>query len=206
MSEPTVALYASDGRLIEAREPLPSDPLDVAMAQRAASEGIHGEALVQLFRGDELIDERRVSNLITDAGDLYYATRAIAVVSPGGPSQPTLMSGMKLGTGTTAVAKSGAGAALVTYEPGSNNPFDASFPVIQNLGAGLGVNGQYKTTWGAGDVTDSALTEAVIVNDAATDATSTAPNTAHRIVFSAINKTAADTLVITWNAKFLGAP
>jgi hypothetical protein len=42
------------------------------------------------------------------------------------------------------------------------------------------------------------------VNDAATDATSTAANTSHRVVFTAINKTASDSLVITWNAKFLG--
>ena len=114
------------------------------------------------------------------------------------------MTGMKLGTGTTAVAKAGAGAALVTYISASNNPFDATWPVTQNLGAGLGVNGQYKTTWAAGDVTNAAITEAVIVNDAAADATTTAANTAHRIVFTAINKTASDSLVITWNAKFLG--
>lgn len=165
-----------------------------------------GNLLIQLIGPDGNIkDERRADNLITDAGDLYYAGKAIASVAPASPSAPTAMSGMKLGTGTTAAAKSGAGAALVTYITGSNNPFDASFPATQNLGAGLGVNGQYKTTWAAGDVTNSAITEAVIVNDAATDATSTAANTSHRVVFTAINKTASDTLVITWNAKFLGA-
>jgi hypothetical protein len=161
--------------------------------------------LLQLFdEHGKLKEERLVKNLITDAGDLYYAGKAIALGQPANPAAPTIMSGMKLGTGTTAVAKAGAGAALVTYISGSNNPFDASFPVTQNLGAGLGVNGQYKTTWGAGDVTNAAITEAVIVNDGATDATSTAANTAHRVVFTAINKTASDTLVITWNAKFLG--
>jgi hypothetical protein len=170
-----------------------------------ADPGFHGNILIQLFDEDgNLKDERRAENLITDAGDLYYAGMAIALVAPAAPAQPTKMTGMKLGTGTTAAAKSGAGAALVTYESGSNNLFDASFPVVQNLGAGLGVNGQYKVTWAAGDVTETALTEAVIVNDAAADATSSAANTSHRVVFSAINKTASDTLVITWNAKFLG--
>ena len=164
-----------------------------------------GAVLIQLIdEHGNVKDERRAGNLITDAGDLYYASMAIALVTPAAPAQPTKMTGMKLGTGTTAVAKAGAGAALVTYITNSNNPFDASFPATQNLGAGLGVNGQYKTTWAAGDVTNAAITEAVIVNDAATDATSTAANTAHRIVFSAINKTASDSLVITWNAKFLG--
>lgn len=68
------------------------------------------------------------ANLITDAGDLYYATRAIAGVTPAAPADATKMTGMKLGTGTTAAAKNGAGAALVTYLSGSNVAFDASYP------------------------------------------------------------------------------
>jgi len=161
--------------------------------------------LIQLFDKEGKIKyEQMIHNLITDAGDLYYAGMAIALVTPAAPAQPTKMTGMKLGTGVTAVAKAGAGAALVTYISGSNNAFDATWPVVQNLGAGLGVNGQYKTSWLAGDVTNAAITEAVIVNDAGTDATTSAANTAHRVVFTAINKTASDSLVITWNAKFLG--
>lgn len=184
-----------------ADETRPTDNVEA----RAEEQPFKGNILIQLFdENGQLKDERRAENLITDAGDLYYAGMAIALVTPAAPAQPTKMTGMKLGTGTTAAAKAGAGAALVTYETGSNNPFDASFPATQNLGAGLGVNGQYKTTWAAGDVTETALTEAVIVNDAATDATSTAANTSHRVVFTAINKTASDSLVITWNAKFLG--
>jgi len=191
--------------LVSDIEPIAVEVTDDAEVP-AEPEGFKGNILIQLFDEDGNVkDERRADNLITDAGDLYYAGMAIALVTPAAPAQPTKMTGMKLGTGTTAAAKSGAGAALgATYITGSNNPFDASFPATQNLGAGLGVNGQYKTTWAAGDVTNSAITEAVIVNDAATDATSTAANTSHRVVFTAINKTASDTLVITWNAKFLG--
>jgi hypothetical protein len=175
---------------------------DEVMAREA---GFTGCAVVELFDADGRLKTRRVvQNLITDAGDLYYATRAIAAVTPAAPADATKMSGMKLGTGVTAVAKAGAGAALVAYITGSNNPFDATWPVTQNLGAGLGVNGQFKTTWAAGDVTNAAITEAVIVNDAGTDLTSTVANTAHRIVFTAINKGASDTLVITWNALFKG--
>lgn len=199
-----IQLFDQDGTLIEERQTDPPAPnmVDKAQAEAAA---LQGEAVVQLIGPDgEVKQEERVSNLITDAGDLYYAGMAIALVTPAAPAQPTKMTGMKLGTGTTAAAKAGAGGALVTYISGSNNPFDASFPATQNLGAGLGVNGQYKTTWAAGDVTNAAITEAVIVNDAATDATSTAANTTHRVVFTAINKTASDSLVITWNAKFLG--
>lgn len=201
MGEASVQLVDADGA-VEDIEVLPNgeSPVDPANPP-----GFHGSVLIQLF--DEqmnLKEEQRGENLITDAGDLYYAGMAIALVAPAAPAQPTKMTGMKLGTGTTAVAKSGAGGALVTYITGSNNNFDATFPLTVNLGAGLGVNGQYKVTWGPGDVTNAAITEAVIVNDAGTDATTTAANTAHRIVFTAINKTATDTLIITWNAKFLG--
>jgi hypothetical protein len=165
-----------------------------------------GTVLVQLFDKDgNLKDERKDANLITTAGDEYYAKRSAAAVVPAAPADVTKVTGMKLGTGTTAAAKSGAGAALVTYEAASNNPFDAAFPVLVDLTGDTGWQIQYKTTWAAGDVTETALTEAVIVNDAATDATSTAPNTISRVVFTAINKTASDTLVITWNHTFNAA-
>lgn len=165
-----------------------------------------GTVLIQLYDQDgRLKDERRDVNLITTAGDEYYAKRGAAAVVPAAPADVTKVTGMKLGTGATAAAKSGAGAALVTYESGSNNPFDATWPQLVDLTGDTGWQIQYKTTWAAGDVTDTALTEAVIVNDAAADATSTAANTIARIVFTAINKTASDTLVITWNHTFNAA-
>lgn len=168
--------------------------------------GMVGYGVVEL-RGPngELKEAIPFANLITDAGDLYYAKQAIVGVSPANATAPTLVNGMKLGTGTTAAAKSGAGGALVTYLTASNVAFDSTFPSTSNLGGGLGVNAVYKTTWAAGTATNSAITEAVIVNDQATNATTTAANTISRIVFSAVNKGALDTLSITWNHKFLGA-
>jgi hypothetical protein len=143
-----------------------------------------------------------VKNLITTIGDEYYAKRSAAGVSPAAPSDVTKVDGMKLGTGATAAAKSGAGAALVTYKSNSNNPFDATFPDFIDLSGDTGWQIRYRTTWAAGDVTDSALTEAVITKDSTSDATSSAANTIARVVFSAINKTASDTLVITWLHTF----
>lgn len=167
---------------------------------------IKGEVEIFLLgKKDEIKHHELIENLVTTAGDEYYAKKAIVGVSPANPSAPTAMSGMKLGTGSTAVAKSGAGAALVTYESGSNNPFDATFPQTEDLSGDTGWNAVYQTTWGAGDVTEVALREAVIVNDAGTDATTSAANTISRVVFSAIDKTADDTLIILWKHKFLGA-
>lgn len=179
----------------------------IAMARQLTDRiGRAGFGIVELFDGDmQLKSVTPFANLITDAGDLYYAQKCIVGIAPASPSAPTAMSGMKLGTGTTAVAKAGAGAALVTYKTGSNQAFDSSFPSTSNLGSGAGVRDVYKTTWAAGTATDAALTEAVIVNDSATNATSTAANTICRTVFSAQNKGASDTLAITWNHLNLGA-
>ena len=165
--------------------------------------GIHGEVLVQLFGPDgEVKQEETIHNLVTDAGDLYYAQKAIVAIGPANPSAPTAVASMKLGTGTTAVAKAGAGGSIVTYKTGSAQAFDASYAQTNNLGAGLGVQAVYKVTWAAGTATDTALTECVISTGTAD---SNAGTHISRVVFTAINKGAADTLAITWSHKFLGA-
>ena len=53
--------------------------------------------------------------------------------------------------------------------------------------------------------TNGAITEVVIVNDQATNATSSAANTYSRALITSVNKGASDTLAITWNHTFLGA-
>lgn len=168
---------------------------------------VHGTIHVQLFGPDgELKYEEELHNKITDAGDLYQATRIAAGVNTNGVAQPTLVNGMKLGSGNTAESKNGAGAALVTYIAGSNKTFDSGYPQITNLGSGLGVSVVYQASWAAGIATSVTINEVVIVNDAATNATSTAANTIARGVFSStISKGAADTLLVTWTHKQLGA-
>lgn len=136
-------------------------------------------------------------NLITAVGDQMYAARGSGIGSP--PAAPT---GVKLGGGSTAVAKTGAGAALVTYLAGSNKAFDATFPTAV---AGVAT---YKRTFAAGEATTaSPITEAAIVNDTiTTDATSTAANTIARVLLTGIgSKGASDTLTLTWTHTLLGA-
>ena len=165
-----------------------------------------GFAVIELFdKLGRLKHQEQVKNLITDAGDLYLMTRVGAGVLPAGPADATKVTGMKLGTSSTAASKNGAGAALVTYLSGSNKTFDATYPQIANLGAGLGVQVVYKCSWAAGVATNSSLQEVVIVNDAGTNATSTSANTISRLIFTAVNKGASDTLAITWAHKFLGS-
>ena len=189
---------------------LVTDALEVALAR--ARDLVHGAGIVgygvaTLYGPDGRVKQvEPFANLVTDSGDAYYAAKAITNIAPANPAAPTAATGMKLGTGTTAVAKNGAGAALVTYKAGSNVAFDAGFPVTEDLGASLGDNANYKSTWAAGVATDAALTEVVIVTDSATDATSSEANTYSRALFaSAINKGASDSLAVTWKHKFLGS-
>jgi hypothetical protein len=164
--------------------------------------GIVGTLVIERRDKDgNLLERFEGHNLVTQVGDQVYGERGGGV--SGAPAAPT---GMRLGTGGTAVAKTGAGAALVTYLSGSNKAFDATYPQSSLNGSSRRIT--YKRTYAAGEATTaSAITEAVIVNDTiATDATSTAANTISRILVTGISaKGASDTLTATWNHDLLGA-
>lgn len=169
--------------------------------------GLVGFGIVERF---DAFGERNYldtfANLITTAGDEYYARKAITGIAPAAAAAPTAVNGMKLGTGTTAVAKSGAGAALVTYLAASNVAFDATYPTAAAVaGTDTGWNATYKTTWAAGVATSTTINEVVIVKDQGTDLTSAVADTIARAVISTVNKAAGDSLAITWSHKFLGA-
>lgn len=196
-------------------------------AMRAKSDvaGVHGYGVAFTYRGtgrviqddsglfiaDGDVDITQVAgftNLITTAGDQYIASKVIVGIGPAAPSAPTAANGMKLGAGSTAVAKSGAGGALVTYLTGSNVAFDATFAKATAVaGTDLGWNSQYQTTWAAGVATTaSPITEVAIVNDQATNLTSTAANTYSRALLAGIAaKAATDSLIVAWNWKHLGS-
>lgn len=142
------------------------------------------------------------ANLITTVGDETYAKRGSGVASPNAPT------GMRLGTGSTAVAKSGAGAAIVTYKSGTALAFDATYPQAAAIGSDTGWRVTYRRTWGAGVGTDSALAEVVITNESGpTDVAGTAANTVSRALLSpTVNKAAGDTLEVTWTHDFYDAP
>lgn len=160
--------------------------------------GIKGVVVAELRGPDgELKGRCETHNLVTAVGDQYYAGRA--ALSTGLPAQVT---GFKLGTGSTAVAKTGAGAALVTYLAGSNKANDATFPTAV---AGVVT---WKRTYAAGEATTaSPITEVVLVTETiATDDTSTAAETISRALLTGIgSKGASDTLTITWTHTILGA-
>jgi hypothetical protein len=169
--------------------------------------GIHGYGVAILFDEFGRVKQRvAFGNLVTQVGDQYYGERASGIGSP-----PAQVTGMKLGTDTgTAVAKTGAGAAIVTYVSGvtASKAIDGSFPTSSLSGSSRRI--QWKTTWNAGEATKTASPgwgEVVISNETAlADDAGTAANTISRALLSpVILKGANDSLAITWNHDLLGA-
>jgi hypothetical protein len=92
--------------------------------------GIVGTVVAELFGPDgELKARCEGHNLITQYGDQVVTERAAGIA---GLSAPT---GMRIGTGSTAAAKTGAGAAIVTKITGGNKAFDATYPQSSQNGA-----------------------------------------------------------------------
>ena len=176
--------------------------LSMARDLGSSSMGMVGYGVVQRFDGDGrptlLLP---FANLVTDAGDLYYAGKAIAGVAPASAAAPTAVTGMQIGSGVGAPTKAGATSAIVTLLAGQ--AFDATFPSLTNLGTTLGVNAVHKTTYAPATGTGT-VTEATITNGAIGTA-SVAANTIARVLFgSPVTKASTDTLAVTWNHKFLG--
>lgn len=170
-----------------------TQPQDTAPAGPHDGSRADGRVEWKLIGPDGVVKREGVShNIITQVGDSMYAGRGAGVTSP--PNAPT---GMKLGTGSTAVAKTGAGAALVTYLTNSHQAFSGT-----PTGAAQSTIWRitYAATFAAGKATSAgAITEAVIVNETLADATSAAAATVARVLLTGIgSKGAADTLAITW--------
>jgi hypothetical protein len=156
--------------------------------------GIVGTVVAELFGPDgELKARCEGHNLITQYGDQVVTERAAGIA---GLSAPT---GMRIGTGSTAAAKTGAGAAIVTKITGGNKAFDATYPQSSQNGAARRIT--WKTTYNAGEGTTALnITEVVLVNDTiATDTATPATGTVARFVLTGLGvKGANDTLALTW--------
>lgn len=162
--------------------------------------GAKGFVQARLFGPDGKLKQlEEGANLVTDYGDDMLATRTIL-------DSVEIVTGMRLGTGATAAAKSGAGAAIVTYITTSEEALDAVASEATK-GAGLGWRTTYVCTWIAGDITDGAIAEVVLTNETPiTNVAGVAADTVARFVFGAtIDKQAGDSLEVTWNIDLLGA-
>lgn len=186
-----------------------SDALEVALQRSRGlveGAGMVGYGVAVLRDADGNIKQcEPFANLVTTAGDKWYA-QAAAAAAGGSAASPTTPNGMKLGSGTNTTHKSTQYyASLQTYISGSNVVFDSVPAASAVTGTDTGWEVTYVTTWPAGTATNSAIVEVAIVNDRASDATSAVANTYSRAQISSVNKAAGDSLTITWKHKFLGA-
>ncbi len=135
-------------------------------------------------------------NVITQIGEQTYGERGAGL--GGAPAAPT---GMALGTGSTAPAKTGAGAAMVTGVSGSAAALGAT-PASALSGSGNNPRRiTYTQTWAAGVATASGIAEVVLQNGTATTIppNTTTTNVLGRALLSpTVNKGASDSLTITW--------
>jgi hypothetical protein len=156
---------------------------------------VRGHGTVEVFGPDgELKQSVPFTNLITQVGEQLYGERGAGITTLAVPT------GMALGTGSTAVAKTGAGAALVAGTSGSAQAFDGSFPASSIPGTVRRI--QYKVTWAAGTATATGLNEVVIQNGTATVVPTNAATTniiSRALLSPVVNKGASDSLAVTWN-------
>ncbi|ALJ20373.1 hypothetical protein [Microbacterium sp. No. 7] len=154
---------------------------------------VAGHVAWVLTRADGTTETGEADNLVTLMGLRRYAEAGADI---GGV--PPAATGMKLGTGSTAPATTGAGAALATYLSNSHQAL-AGTPSASTVSGKRRIT--YVATWGAGKATTgSAITEVVIVNNSLSDATSPEASTLARVLLSPSvpSKGALDTLQVTW--------
>ena len=168
-------------------------------AKLRSSIGTKSWVKAQLFGPDgELKQTELTLNLVTDNGDKYCADQLF--LSPA----LAAMDSMKLGTATTAAAKSGAGSFIPTgsYISGSAHACDETSPKEGDTNDEI----NYIHTWAAGEATNTTINEVAIVDNTTDAGEADATHTMARAVFAAnIDKQAADTLKVTWGVTFLGA-
>jgi hypothetical protein len=155
---------------------------------------VRGRFRVRLFDEDGNVKhDKTYKNLITPRGRLYLAGRAIA-----SGTQLAQATGMKLGNDGTAsaIGTSSTHELVGTYLSGSNKTFESGYPVEATEGNGAHID--FRCIWAAGTATSADIEEVAIVNDAATNADSTANNTYAREAITQVNKGASDTLQVDW--------
>lgn len=153
---------------------------------------VRGHGVVEVHGPDGALKQRvPFSNLITQIGEQMYGERGAGIA--GAVAVPT---GMQLGTGSTAVAKTGAGAAIVTLVASSlvaiGTPTSSIPGTVRRI--------TYATTWAAGTATATGITEVALVNQSTgTQTAAPASATISRAILSpTVNKGASDSLTVTW--------
>lgn len=137
-------------------------------------------------------------NIVTSAGDRYYAERACGQA----PTVAFQSGGIRLGSSTTAPTKSDTD--VTTFLAGTGHAIDATYPKTadgdtDNTGSGVTVaTWRFSYTTAEGNV--SGIQEGAIVNNTGTPTSALT----HFLFGSSFSKTSSDTLKVFVNHTFLG--
>lgn len=154
-----------------------------------------GWNVIALLRSRDVYIYIPGKNIITDAGDQYYAEGAV-----GSPSWT--VAGMRLGTGTTAPTK--ADTDVTTFLTGSEKAIDTGYPTTNdtdadNTGAGVDVV-TWRVSYGTAEANGTGIAEGAIVDNLTTPTKALT----HFLFSAAFDKTSNDTLKVIVNHTFNG--
>lgn len=137
-------------------------------------------------------------NIVTDEGDALVADHMTET------DARTLVDNtnghIEVGTGFTSESKSTTSCATPT---GSPEVMDATYPKLEGAWGAANDNvAQYRSTFEAGDLNDTGIDEAALINNASAAA---ADCLAYAQISPAVNVTTADTLQVDWELTFTGS-
>jgi hypothetical protein len=163
--------------------------------------GIIGNVVAILTHEDGTQEVFTTKNIVTSAGDLHYAQRAVGQTPT--VAFQTAPSGLRLGSGSTTPTKSDT--TVTTFLTGTGHAIDATYPRTADPDAGNTGSGTTTCTWRYSYTTAEGnaigIREGAIVNNTTTPTACLS----HFLFPAAFTKTVSDTLVVYVNNLFLGA-
>lgn len=152
----------------------------------------NGYAVLEGPAGRKIIP---LANIVTNDGDIYYATAAV-----GSPSWA--VAGMRLGTGVTTPVK--ANTDVTTFLAGSGKAVDATYPKVpdddaDNTGDGADVV-SWRVSYGTAEGNGTNIAELALVDNITTPTKALA----HALFAATFTKTSSDTLKVFVNHTMNG--
>lgn len=123
---------------------------------------VTGEVLVRVEHKDGTFDEYLTNNLVSDAGDLHYAQRAVS------EALTNAFTTLELGTAGNAPAKGSTRADMTTKVASSQKAIDSTYPKrndndTDNTGAGTDIV-SHRFSYAKGAFTGTAVDRGIITN------------------------------------------
>jgi hypothetical protein len=162
---------------------------------------VSGKVVAVIERDGKVIRTIEGRNIVTNDGDKHYA-QMICGETPDDDFDHA-DAGIRLGTGTTAVAKTDTD--VTTFATGAAKALSASFPATDDSSTGNTGGGVDIVTWkyafSAGDFTATGIAEGAIVDNRTTPTAALC----HFLFAAAFDITSIDALTVYVNHTFTGA-